>query len=386
MGPGRQVTAGDECTAGSFLAAAGAGETWHGACADCLSNLGAPPARANLGIVYVDKSLVHALDLIAARLREATGIETWVGSGGSGVSARERRGLCEGSIAVLAGALPAGGFRPFDGLADIDGAPGADGRHGGLAIVHGEPRQAAMPSMVAELARSTGAFLVGGLTSAVGDGGMQLAGRPTEGGLSGVMMSAAIPMLAGLSQGCTPIGPVRRVTGIDGSWITTLDDRPALDCLKADVGPVLARSPERMRGFILAARPEGSLERSDYLVRDLGEVDELHGLVMVGDDLRRGDPLCFVKRDPEGARADLRRLAGDLRRRAEGRPIRGALYHSCIGRGPHLFGTHQAELAIIEQELGPLPLSAARTNGEVFKDRLYGYSAVLTLFLGEAAA
>ena len=52
---------------------------------------------------------------------------------------------------------------------------------------------------------------------------MQIAGQPTEGGLSGVVLSADVSMITGLTQGCTPIGPVRNVTGTDGPWITTLD-------------------------------------------------------------------------------------------------------------------------------------------------------------------
>lgn len=383
----------------SFRAAAGSGETWMNACDDCLAALGELSPGVNLGIVYVGSSLAHALDLIAQRLREATGIALWIGSGGSGVCIAGGEGFRDDAIAVLTADLPPDGFRAFDGLAGEPAGEGVDHEgagHGALgvvgeqpsavAIVHGDPRQIQTPSMVQRFAETSGAFLVGGMTSAVGSGAMQIAGRPTEGGLSGLLLSADISVITGLSQGCTPIGPVRRVTGVDGPWITTLDERPALDGLKEDVGPVVARGLERMTGFILAARPDSGQDRTDYLVRDLGGIDPLRGFVMVGDDLRRGDRLCFVKRDPEGAKADLRRLTADLKQRAEGRPILGALYHSCVGRGRHLFGTDQAELAIIEEEFGPLPLAGFQTNGEIFRDRLYGYSAVLTLFLGEESA
>lgn len=376
----------------SFRAAAGSGEHWLNACDSCLVTLGELPSAANLGIVYVDRGLAHALDLIAARLKEATGIEHWVGSGGNGVCVNagrgEGHGLRDGAMAVMTAALPRDGFRLFDGVLDLDDGALSEGSSNPssarLAIVHGDPRQTELAAMIERLAAATGAFLVGGLTAAIGNGGMQIAGRPTEGGLSGVLMSPDIPIVTGLTQGCTPIGPVRSITGVDGPWITTLDGRPALDGLKEDVGPVLARGLERMEGFIMAARPEGG-EPTDYLVRELGGVDPLRGFVMVGDDLRRGDPLCFVKRDPEGAKSDLKRLTADLKRRAAGREILGALYHSCIGRGRHLFGTDQAELAMIEDAIGPVPLTGFQTNGEIFKDRLYGYSAVLTLFLGEAA-
>ena len=369
----------------SFRAAAGTGEDWLGACDDCLATLGELPREANLGFAYVSSTFAHALDHVASRLREATGIADWVGSGSSGVCAFGKTDRSDEDISVLTVSLPPDGFRFFDGLEDLP----AGGRSGDaaakLAIVHGDPRQIQLAPMVERAAGASGAFLVGGLTSATGHGGMHLAGQPTEGGLSGVLLSEKVPVITGLTQGCTPIGPVRHVTGTDGPWITTLDGRPALDSLKEDVGPMLARSLDRMTGFILAARLEGGHDQSDYLVRDLGGIDALRGFIMVGDDLRRGDPLCFVKRDPEGAKADLRRLLTDLQERAAGRPIRGALYHSCVGRGQHLFGSDKAELSLIEEELGRVPLSGFRTNGEIFRNRLYGYSAVLTLFLGEEA-
>lgn len=376
----------------SFRAAVAPGDDWLSACNDCLSALGELPPATNLGIVYVSGSLAHALDSIGGRLREATGIDDWVGTGGIGVCANAGGGFRDGAISILTVALPPGGFRLFDGLEDLGGQAAAGDFGAGrsasdpglslpLAIVHGDPRQSQTPLMIKSLAETAGAFLVGGLTSSTGNGAMQIAGRPTEGGLSGVLISADIPVITGLTQGCTPIGPARTVTGTDGPWITTLDDSPALDGLKEDAGPIAAQSLERLSGFILAARLESGQGRSDYLVRDLGGIDPLRGYIMVGDDLRRQDLLCFVKRDPEGAKADLRRLTADLEKRAGGRPILGALYHSSTGRGRHLFGGEEAELAIIQEELGPMPLSGFHTNGEIFRDRLYGYSAVLTLFL-----
>jgi small ligand-binding sensory domain FIST len=352
-----------------------------------LSTLDDLSPDVNVGVVYVGSSFAHALDLIATRLTEATGVGFWIGTGGSAVCDQTAGGFRDKAISVLIAALPSGSMRAFDGLEDLGPTETEDDslrdRPSAVAIVHGDPRQTKTPALIERLARTSGAFLVGGMTSAAGSGVMQIAERPTEGGLSGVLLSADIPVITGLTQGCSPIGPVRAVTGIEGPWVTSLDERPALDCLKEDVGPLLARNLERATGFILAARPEGGRDRNDYLVRNLGDVDTLRNYVMIGDDLRHGDGICFVKRDPEGAKTDLRRLISDLKRRAEDRPILGALYHSSIGRGRHLFGTDEAELAILEDELGAVPLSGFQTNGEIFRDRLYGYAAVLTLFLGE---
>ncbi|MGI9433936.1 MAG: FIST signal transduction protein [Geminicoccaceae bacterium] len=369
-----------------FRAASGTGPDWLAACDACLEELDGLSPKANLGFVYASDPLAHAMDLISERLKDVTGIDHWVGTGGSGVCTTGRGVFDEGTIVVLAASLPAHGFRVFDGLrhgAGDGGSLSPDLRNHHFAIVHGDPRQTKTASMIERLGKDTDAFLVGGLTSANGNGAMQIAGSPTEGGLSGVLITDEVSIITGLSQGCTPIGPTREITAIDGPWIVTIDNQPALDVLKQDIGPILSRSLERISGFIFAARPEEGTDHPDLLVRELGDIDPIKQLLMVGDDLRRGDPLCFVKRDPEGARANLRRMTADLRRRAGDRSIHGALYHSCVARGRQMFGTGSDELFMIEEELGHIPLAGLFTNGEIFRDRLYGYSGVLTLFLGD---
>jgi len=368
-----------------FRSASGIGPDWLTACDACIAELRAQSMTANLGFVYVNDPLAHAMDLIAERLKHATGIDLWVGSGGGGVCTGNQGVFDSGAIVALTATLPPNGFQVFDGVFDKHGEqqqPVANGNSARFGIVHGDPRHTKTPTMIEQLSRSTDAFLVGGLTSAVGSGTMQIAGGPTEGGLSGVLMSDDVPMIAGLTQGCTPIGPTREITAMEGSWIEALDGEPALEVLKRDVGPILAKNPDRMAGFILAARLQTNSDQDDYLVRNLEESDTIRQLIMVGDDLKRGDRLCFVKRDPEGAKADLRRLTADLRKRAKGRPVLGALYHSCLARGRHMFGSDSTELFMIEEELGQVPLAGLFTNGEIFRNQLYGYSGVLTLFLG----
>lgn len=368
-----------------FRAASGTGPDWLTACDACIAELCAQPLSANLGFVYASDPLAHAMDLIAERLREATGIDLWVGTGGSRVCTTGRGVFDQGAIVTLAMMLPSEGFQVFDDISKHGGDRRhllVNGKTARFGVVHGDPRQVRVPSMIEQLAAESEAFLVGGLTSAVGNGAMQIAGHPTEGGLSGVLMSDDASMITGVSQGCTPIGPMREVTAMEGPWIEALDNEPALEVLKRDVGPILAKNPGRMAGFILAARQQKNSDQDDYLVRELGESDLFRQLIMVGDDLSRGDRLCFVKRDPEAAQADLRRLTADLQHRAAGRPILGALYHSCLARGRYMFGTDSTELFMIEEALGKVPLAGMFTNGEIFRNQLYGYSGVLTLFLG----
>jgi small ligand-binding sensory domain FIST len=62
-------------------------------------------------------------------------------------------------------------------------------------------------------------------------------------------------------------------------------------------------------------------------------------------------------------------------------PPRGAVYYSCLGRGPSLFGADSEELEMIRSALGDVPLVGFFCNGEISHNRLYGYTGVLTLFL-----
>jgi small ligand-binding sensory domain FIST len=371
---------------GAFRAAQGSGSDWHVACGRCLEQLSGLPPGANLGFVYASDPLADALDLIVARLREATGVSSWVGTGGAAVCASGQEHFQGGAIVTLVAALPAHSFRLFDRVHDsageLDPATAAWMRRDlvGCGVVHGDPRQLDVAAAVAGLSEASSAFLVGGLSSANGSA-MQIAGRPAEGGISGVLLGANVQVVTGLSQGCAPIGPAHEVTASQGPWIMSLDGRPAIDVLKEDIGEVLTRNLERIAGFIHVALPILGADRRDYVVRNLLALDLRRGIIAVGDQLRTGTALMFVKRDPTTAQADLRRMLDDLSNRTAGRPIRGALYHSCVARGPHMFGPDSAELKTIERALGPVPLAGFFTNGEIFRDRLYSYSGVLTLFL-----
>ena len=92
-----------------------------------------------------------------------------------------------------------------------------------------------------------------------------------------------------------------------------------------------------------------------------------------------GQPVQFARRDGKTARDDLIRMLQDVKRRAGPSP-RGALYHSCLGRGRQLFGEDSAELRIVREVLGDLPLVGFYANGEISHNRLYGYTGVLTVF------
>jgi small ligand-binding sensory domain FIST len=371
----------------TFRAAHATAPTWQETMGPVVMALGTLSAAHRLGFLYVTDAFASDYDDIAVFIRQATGVPHWVGTIGMGVCAAGVEYFDEPAISVLVAPIPESAFRVFSGARDDVSGIAAD--HGdwlksvsaSLGVVHADPGNQGVVERLEALSSATSGFLVGGLTASRGRMA-QLAGHVTEGDVSGVLLSLEeVPVQAGLTQGCSPIGPVRTVTEAQQNVILELDGEPALDMLKADVGEVLARDWSRIAGYIFAALPVKGSDTADYLVRNLTGIDPTHDVVAIGDYVEVGDSVMFCRRDHDSAVEDLRRMARDLRHRAGASLIRGGLYFSCVARGPNQFGPGSQELGLIREELGDFPLAGFFANGEISHDRLYGYTGVLTLFL-----
>ncbi len=369
----------------AFRVGHAAADDWEGAVDACLAQIGAVPAAANLGFLYVADALSEDLALILDRLRAATGMPHWVGTVGVGICATGAEYYGQPALAVMLGEFPPGSFRVFSGLT---GDPEEfDVEHGAwiaehrpyLALVHADPAQPDIEDILGQLAaRTSSGFLVGGLASAREAVGF-VADGVTRSGVSGVLFSEQVSVLTRLSQGCSPIGPQHSVTEVQRNILIEIDQRPALDVLKEDIGPELAGDLTGIGGLIFAGLPIAGSDTGDYLVRNLVGLDPNRGLLAIGHVAGEGDPILFCRRDQETAREDLIRMLGAIRKGLRGVP-RGGVYVSCLGRGVNLFGEGSAELGIIRAELGDFPLVGFYANGEISQDRLYGYTGVLTLF------
>ena len=362
-------------------AAAGPGKAeWGKLAFDCVEQLGKLAEEATLGFVYVTDALAADLPEIVAFLRRTTSVAHWFGSVGIGIVAGSEECFDKPAIAVLAASVAPDAFCLVGGAEDPGLARDWARRAAPmLGIIHADPRAPQLVETVEALARDLSVFLVGGLASS--RGGMdQVAGKVVQGTLSGVVLSPRVGVVAGLSQGCSPIGPVRRITGGKQNVIFEIDGRPALDVFKEDIGEVLARRLERVCGYIHVAFPVAGSDTGDYVVRNLIGIDPQRGWIAIGDEASVGAALMFVRRDRDAAERDLVRMLAGLKRRLPG-PPRGGLYFSCIARGPNLFGPDSAEVAILRRELGEFPLAGMFCNGEICNDRLYGYTGVLALFV-----
>lgn len=355
----------------SFRFAHAHGADWRVCVAACAEQLGS--IGTGLGFMYFTEPLMpHAGELLAA-LRERTGVRDWIGTVGIGVLATGTEYLDEPALATMVADLPADAYQLFSGRR----APARD-RQAYFGVVHADPNTPDVAGLIADMSTKVeSGYLVGGLSSAR-DRTVQVANDVLSGGLSGALLASSVEVRTRLTQGYAALPGRYRVTASEANIIATLDGRPALQVMKAAIGEVLARDLRRAAQFIQVGLPVAGSDTGDYLVRNLIGIDPQNGLIAIGDTVDPGAELIFCKRDAASARSDLERIAAALK--VDVPAPRGALYFSCIGRGEHMFGARGAELGIVRDVLGEVPLVGFFCGGEISHDRLYGYTGVLTVF------
>ena len=350
---------------------------WQTALDKCLDQLGDIPPATSLGFLYVTDFYAADLANITRQLQTKTGVTHWTGTIGHAICCTGVEYYEQPAMVIMLADFAPDSFRLFSS-ADTLPAPG----HGGLqfAVVHGDPRNGQLPDMLERFANKLGhAYLVGGLTSS-GSYYYQLADTIQEGQFSGVIFNDDVAVVSGLTQGCSPIGPVHTLSECEGNYAVSIDQRPALDVLKDDIGEILSRDLNRIGGYIFAGFPVSGSDTGDYLVRNLLGVDPDNGVLAIGEYLHKDSAIMFCRRDGRTAVQDLERMLSHIKQRLTG-PPRGGLYFSCMGRGQHMFGEVSKEMQLIQQQLGDVPLVGFYANGEIAGHRLYGYTGVLTLFL-----
>ncbi len=352
---------------------------------ECLGQIGDVPAEANFGFIYATHTLAANLDDLLDTLKRRTGITHWSGTVGLGVSATGQEYYDQPALTVMLASFPKATFRTLP-LLHTDINPFINATAGWLknddfyfGILHCDPTNPQIPALISSLGTYVpNAFFVGGLTSS---GGMnvQVADDIVSGGVSGVLFSAETPVATGHTQGCTPFSPKHVITACERNVIIELDNRPALDVFKEDVGEVIAKDLNRVAGYIFAGFPIPGSDTGDYMVRNLVGIDPGNHLIAVAEMLTEDSEIIFCRRDGNTARQDMLRMLSDIKGRISATP-KGAVYYSCTGRGRYQFGDNSEELKLIRAELGDLPLVGFFANGEIFHNRLYGYTGVLTVF------
>lgn len=366
-----------------------------------------------LGWVYLtDHYAPHAEALLADLQQRWPGV-AWVGAVGVGVSASGVEYIDEPALTLMLSDLPPAHFRVFSGALPL-GPASAFAAH--TAQVHADPACTDLGELIGEMSeRVATGYLFGGLASAR-TRTLHLANGICEGGLSGVAFSPEVKLVSRVTQGCQPVGPARRITRGERNVVATLDGEPALDVLLRDLGvdsneprDALPKLRQTLVGLSDAGEdlmPRHGQFGADTRVRHLIGIDPSQRGVALSDTVHEGMRLAFCSRDTEAARRDLVRICAEIREELEpealpfetalalqgdgldsqphpARRIAGAVYVSCTGRGGPHFGGPSAELAIVRHALGDVPLVGFFASGEIARHHLYGFTGVLTVFVGD---
>ncbi len=391
---------------------------WSGALALAAAQVEAQIAAAGgppptLGLVYFTDHYVGQAEVLMAELRQRWPGVAWVGSVGIGVAAMGAEYIDEPALVLMLAALPADGFEVFSGAKKLSRIQPFS------ALVHADPATPELGELIGEMSeRVDSGYLFGGLASSRA-GAVHLADGVWRGGLSGVAFAPEVALVSRVTQGCQPLGPVRRITAAEHNLVLELDGEPALPCLLRDLGLADLSAPRaalaRLRATLvgLADAPDPLLARpgqfgTDTRVRHLVGLDPGRDAVAVADRVEPGMQLSFCQRDVAAARRDLVRICSEIREEVEtaesadeallqpagiGAPaaaprrIAGAVYVSCAGRGGPHFGGPSAELQLVQHALaggGPeVPLVGFFAGGEIARRHLYGYTGVLTVFTAQ---
>jgi small ligand-binding sensory domain FIST len=405
---------------------------WHGAAALVLAQLraqmagGSHASAPNLGLLYITDDYVDvARDILDYLGAELPGVTDWSGTVGIGIAATNVEYFNEPAMAVMLLEIPSDQFRVFSGVSPLN-----LGFEAQTALVHVDPSTPDVTELLGDMARRTeSGYLFGGLSSSrarsvqfalSGDGTLPGQARSKgvfSGGMSGVAFGPQVDVISRVTQGCKPVSKVRVVTEARDNVVIALDGEPALDTLLNDLKvsldqPEAALSAVRATLVALAAPRTGAANAAVRLTGNLGnetQVRQIVGLdpgrraIAVGDAVRPGLQLAFCRRNAETARADLMRICAEIREElepselefapADGPPVGpvgerkrivGAVYVSCVGRGGAHFGWPHAEMQIVRQALGDVPLVGFFASGEVAYEHLYAFTGVLTVFTASA--
>lgn len=361
-----------------FLFAQSENSDWSDAIDECFNQLGSLPDEATLGFIYVTDRHAQHLGNILRKIKTLTLIDDWVGTVGIAVCATRKEFIEQHAIVLLITDIPKQDYTVFDSPKHIP--PQLVNDEVQVAVVHGDPRNGELPNIIHKLPEDIGnGYLIGGLTSS-DNYHYQIAGEINEGMLSGVLFTDSVSLVSGISQGCSPIGKAHTITESDSNIVVHLDNRPALDVMKEEIGEVLARDLDRIGGYIFAGFPISGSDTGDYTVRNLMGIDTDSGAIAIGEYIRPDSTMIFCKRDGGTAVQDLQKMVTKLSKRAKSR-IKGGLYFTCLGRGHHMFGEQHKELELIADILGDVPLVGFYANGEIAGNQLYGYTGILLLFI-----
>jgi small ligand-binding sensory domain FIST len=234
-------------------------------------------------------------------------------------------------------------------------------------------------------------FIAGGMASGgtgPGETRLFMDRKVMDSGAVGVALTGEVEVVALVSQGCRPIGPVLTVTRSEGNVIFELGGKSPVQRIQKLYASLPEHDRELMTQGLLIGRVideyKTDFERGDFLVRGVVGADPDSGAIAAGEAVAVGETIQFHVRDEVSADEDLRTTLKVARDKVGDRTVTGALLFTCNGRGSRMFSTPNHDAALIASELGDTPIAGFFCAGELgpvgSKNFLHGFTASMALF------
>jgi len=220
-----------------------------------------------------------------------------------------------------------------------------------------------------------------------------LNGEVFEDGGVAISVGGDVALAGVISQGCTPIGEIWTLTGVERNLIHQIGNRPAYAVLEETFQQLPPEEQRKAKGNLFIGLVVNEyledFHRGDFLVRNLTGADPNSGVLAVGARPRTGQTMQFQRRDEAAASEDMNELLARAKKQLKPSAIYGGCLCCCNGRGRNLFSSPNHDAGMVQQELGPLGLAGFFCNGEIGpvgqKNFLHGYTASLALFVQKSA-
>ncbi len=361
--------------------------TWQEAIGTILNDIGEIDAAHSLGLVYINRQFINDIHDIEVFLRQTTGVANWVGAVGFGVCGNNKEYHDTGAISILLLPFDKNSYHVFSditddiNLAEKKMKPWLEENGSPIILTHIDPINSSITKLLNDLSTSTKGCLIGGICAAQGRKS-QLATKVTGWGLSGVMFNRK-KNNANISffQNCTVISDLHKVTKNIDNVIIGLNNEPALNIFQQDIGELLTRNLANIVNYIFAAIPVCEAEFNNYMVRDIIGIDKENNALAIADYPKDNKNLLFCRKDHGKAIKNLYAMLNDLKTDIGGKPIKAGIYTSSARLNSSQSKKYKNETEIIAEVLGDFPLTGFFTDGEIYHNRIYNYTGVLTLFI-----
>jgi small ligand-binding sensory domain FIST len=371
---------------------------------------------ADLAMVFISSAFTSEYSRLMPLFAEHLGDVPLIGCSGGGVlgpfaSGKVREVEDEAALSLTLMKLPGVTVQTFhllaDELPDLDSPPSSwsdllqvDPSIQPKFVIMADSSSAKLNDLLQGLDFAYGGSVtVGGLASGNGGQiGLFRDGKLYREGTVGVALGGNIAIDTIVAQGCRPIGEPYRVTESERNIIlsveipTTEKSARPLSVLRDAVQELDEedRALAQQALFVGIAQSEFklTLERGDFLIRNLLGVDPKEGAIAIGDRIRPGQRVQFHLRDAQASADDLEALLRQYQRSYQPgqgavSPV-GALLFSCMGRGEGLYGEADFDSGLFGQFVPYVPLSGFFCFGEIGpvggSTFLHGYTSVFAIF------